>query len=289
MNITTNKLTLAAMGVFMGLMSTASMAHGDGHETPTTQGVSVNTELMTAVNSSIRKKDNTLRDQYRHPAETLAFFDVKPTDTLIELWPGSGWYTEILAPYLAEKGHYIAAGFETEPKEDTPGNNYRAKAGKAYQAWLNDNKAQLGPVHNVVLDPPLSLTLGAPGSADVVLTFRNLHNWAMQDQLEGVFVAAFNVLKSGGTFGVVEHRANPGMKADSGYMDQAAMVALAKKVGFTLTDSSEINANPRDTKDYPKGVWTLPPRLALDAQDKDKYLAIGESDRMTLKFTKAAL
>ncbi|MBB1270416.1 class I SAM-dependent methyltransferase [Shewanella sp. SR44-3] len=288
MNITSNTLTLAAMGVLLGLISTATMAHADGHLTAATQGVNVNTQLMAAVNSSVRKKDNTLRDQYRHPAETLAFFDVKPTDTVIELWPGTGWYTEILAPYLAKQGHYVAAGFETEPKQDTPGNNFRAKAGKAYQAWLTDNKAQLGPVHNVVLDPPSRLTLGTPESADVVLTFRNLHNWAMQDQLEGVFTAAYQVLKSGGTFGVVEHRAKPGMKAESGYMDQAAMVALANKVGFSLTDSSEVNANPKDTKDHPKGVWTLPPRLALDAQDKAKYLAIGESDRMTLKFIKVA-
>lgn len=291
-------LTLAGVSALLSLTSLSAFAH-DTHEpaqakavtsSPVTGSVvTLNAALTHAVNSDFRTTANKSRDQYRHPEQTLGFFEVKPTDTVVELWPGSGWYTEILAPYLADKGHYVAAGFETEPKLDNPTSAYFAKSGKAYQAWLLENKAALGPVTSLVLDPPRSLFLGQPASADVVLTFRNLHNWAMQGELEGVLVAAYEVLKAGGTFGVIEHRATKGMKPESGYMEQAAMVALAEKAGFVLVASSEINANPKDTKDYPKGVWSLPPRLALGEVDKDKYLAIGESDRMTLKFIKPQL
>ncbi len=140
----------------------------------------------------------------------------------------------------------------------------------------------------MVLDPPAQVKLGEDASADAVLTFRNLHNWASQGQLQTVFQAAFNVLKDGGVFGVVEHRGKAGNGPDSGYMMQDEMIALAEKVGFTLEASSEINANAKDSKDYPKGVWTLPPTLRLGEQDRDTYLKIGESDRMTLKFIKKA-
>lgn len=242
--------------------------------------------LLNAVNSDFRQSTNMLRDQYRHPAETLAFFDITPSQTVIELWPGGGWYAEILAPYLAKEGHYIAANFQTAPKEDTPSSKYFADAGKKFEAWLADNKSVVGNATTVTLEPPTTVTLGEDGSADLVLTFRNLHNWAMKGQLESVFVASYNVLKEGGIFGVVEHRANPGMDPKSGYMDQAEMITLAEKVGFTLVATSEINANSKDTKDYVKGVWSLPPRLALGEEDKQRYLDIGESDRMTLKFTK---
>lgn len=151
---------------------------------------------------------------------------------------------------------------------------------------MTANKAVLGNAKILTFDPPNKMNLGVDGCADLVLTFRNLHNWASSDQLENVFAASYKVLKEGGVFGVVEHRANEGMNVSSGYMDQAAMVTLAEKVGFTLEQSAEINANPKDTKDYPKGVWTLPPSYALGDTDKDKYQAIGESDRMTLKFVK---
>jgi predicted methyltransferase len=285
MNKTGRLLTLAS--ALVAFTSTTGYAHeNEPHAQAEMAQATVNAELSNAVKSQFRTEANTLRDKYRHPAETLAFFNLKSTDTVIELWPGAGWYTEIIAPYVADKGQYVAAGFETAPKLDTPGTQYFAKAGKAYQAWLAERKEHLGKVSSVTLDPPGSVSLGDPASADVVLTFRNLHNWAMKEQLEGVLSAAFNVLKSGGTFGVVEHRANKGMKAESGYMEQGAMIALAEKAGFKLVASSEINANPKDTKDHPKGVWTLPPRLALDGVDKDKYLEIGESDRMTLKFIK---
>ncbi|MGI2108660.1 class I SAM-dependent methyltransferase [Shewanella frigidimarina] len=248
----------------------------------------VNSALAKAVASEFRTADNKLRDQDRHPAETLAFFDVKPEQTVIELWPGGGWYAEILAPYLAEKGQYVAANFEINPATDTNQSTYYKSAGLKFEKWVSDNKASVGNVQFVTLDPPAKFSLGKDNSADHVLTFRNLHNWAMKGELEGVFKAAHDVLKVGGSLGIVEHRANIGMAAESGYMDQNQMVELANKYGFELTGSSEVNANPKDTKDYQKGVWTLPPRLALGDQDKQKYLDIGESDRMTIKFTKIA-
>ena len=279
------------LGALIGLsslgMSTAIYA-ADSMADKKVTAPQVSSALAKAVASEFRTADNKLRDQYRHPAETLAFFDIKPEQTVIELWPGGGWYAEILAPYLAEKGQYVAANFETNPATDTNQSAYYKSAGLKFEKWVSDNKASVGNVQFVTLDPPAKFSLGKDNSADHVLTFRNLHNWAMKGELEGVFKAAHDVLKVGGSLGIVEHRANIGMAAESGYMDQNQMVELANKYGFELTGSSEVNANPKDTKDYQKGVWTLPPRLAMGDQDKQKYLDIGESDRMTIKFTKIA-
>jgi len=259
-------------GLTFGAMA---QAHSDD-----TQG------LTNAVKSDFRQAKNIERDGFRHPLETLSFFDIKASDTVVELWPGGGWYAEILAPYLAHSGHYIGGNFDTNPDDEKLRNGYRAKAGKKFEAWLADNRAHLGDATTVTFDPPSYYQLGNDNSVDVVLTFRNLHNWAIKDHMKPVFESAYKVLKPGGTFGVVEHRADPGMEAKTGYMDQAQVIALAEAVGFKLVEKSEINANPKDTKHYPKGVWTLPPRLALDDLDREKYLAIGESDRMTLKFIK---
>ncbi|PMG28686.1 methyltransferase [Shewanella sp. 10N.286.52.C2] len=271
----------------LSAVTNTAIAHNHGMA-ENTQAVKVNPQLAAAVASDFRTEKSSARDKYRNPSETLTFLGIQPDDTVIELWPGGGWYAQILAPYLADKGHYIGAIFETNPKEDTKRTQYYAKAGKKFEAWLAENKAVLGNASTVTFQPPASLALGDDNSVDYVLTFRNLHNWAGQAQLENAFTTSYKVLKEGGVFGVVEHRSNPGMSFESGYMDQAEMITLAEKVGFTLAATSEINANPKDTKDYEKGVWTLPPRLALKEQDKDKYLAIGESDRMTLKFIKKA-
>ncbi|WP_390904020.1 class I SAM-dependent methyltransferase [Shewanella phaeophyticola] len=279
------------LGALMGLSSlglTTNVLAADAVPVEQMMAPQVNAALAKAVASEFRTPENKLRDKYRHPAETLAFFDIKPDQTVIELWPGGGWYAEILAPYLAVKGQYVAANFETKPTTDTKQAAYYKSAGLRFEKWVSDNKASVGNVQFVTLDPPAKFSLGKDNSADHVLTFRNLHNWAMKGELEGVFKAAHDVLKVGGSFGVVEHRANVGMAAESGYMDENQMVELAKKYGFELTASSEVNANPKDSKDYPKGVWTLPPRLAMGDQDKQKYIDIGESDRMTLKFTKTA-
>jgi len=234
-----------------------------------------------------RSLKNRARDQYRHPKETLAFFGVDPaTQTLIEIWPGGGWYAEVLGPaFEFGGGQYIA--IVPKPVADSPErvdrDNDKLRAMFAARPDLY-TRAQVR--ESLDADPDL----GPPDSADVVLTFRNVHNWVMAGNEQAMFRAMFKVLKPGGTLGVVDHRAAPDqppaeMKT-SGYLPQDYVVALAQAAGFELVATSEINANPKDTKDYKEGVWTLPPTLTLGEQDKAKYLAIGESDRMTLKFRK---
>lgn len=222
-----------------------------------------------------RPAQNSARDQYRHPRETLRFFGLRADQTVIEITPGNGWYSEVLGPLLQDKGHYIAA-----VQADSPGT-------------LKD-KFSADPAHyaksSVVTFQPARPRFGAAGSADTVLTFRNVHNWVMADDAPAMFKAFYKVLKRGGTLGVVDHRGKPDESVDlikqSGYLPTAYVIKLATDAGFKLAGQSEVNANPKDTKDYPQGVWTLPPTLKLGEQDKARYLAIGESDRMTLRFIK---
>jgi predicted methyltransferase len=231
-----------------------------------------------------RSEKNRARDPYRHPQQTLAFFGVEPaSQTLIEIWPGGGWYAEVLAPaFQFGGGSYVAIVPKPEDGRAQP-NNDKLRAMLAARPDLYSHA-------QVRESPNAAPELGPPESADVVLTFRNVHNWVMAGNEQAMFQAFFKVLKPGGTLGVVDHRAAPDqppaeMKT-SGYLPQAYVVALAEGAGFKLVESSEINANPKDTKDYKEGVWTLPPTLTLGEQDKAKYLEIGESDRMTLKFVK---
>lgn len=241
--------------------------------------------VAAALAGEHRAAANRARDEFRHPAETLAFFGLEPEMTVVELWPGTGWYTEVLAPVLAGEGRLIAAGWP----EDVP-QEALARIAAAYADKLEAEPDVYGEVEVVAFLPPSRLCLSEPGSADLVLTFRNLHNWLATDTLDDVFAAAYAVLREGGTLGVVEHRAAPGTALEpmkeSGYVTEAHAIERARAAGFELVAKSEINANPRDTKDHPKGVWTLPPRLALGEQDRAKYLAIGESDRMTLRFVR---
>jgi len=234
-----------------------------------------------------RSEANRARDQYRHPAETLAFFGIEPGMTVVELWPGRGWYTEVLAPYLRDKGKLYAAHFPAASEVE-----YYQKGLAAFKAMLAANPALYDRVVVTELGPPGKLDVAPPGSADAVLTFRNMHNWMGEGKELKVMQAAFTALKPGGVLGVVEHRAAPGATEEqlkgSGYMTEATVIKAAEAAGFVLDAKSEINANPRDTRDYPKGVWTLPPSLALGETDREKYLAIGESDRMTLRFRKPA-
>jgi predicted methyltransferase len=231
-----------------------------------------------------RSAANKARDQYRHPKQTLEFFGLKAGDTLIEITPGGGWYTEILAPLMKGNGTYIAA----VAKPSKPDGEAATDKAKLEQRFAADAE-RYGEAKTVEFDGKEPV-FGAPGSADVVVTFRNVHNWAMGGSAEAKFKAFFDVLKPGGVLGVTDHRAAPGAEfekiKDSGYLPQEMVVKLATDAGFKLVATSEINANPKDTKDYEKGVWTLPPTLELGDKDKDKYLAIGESDRMTLKFVK---
>lgn len=234
--------------------------------------------LDRAIAAPHRSPANRLRDQYRHPAKTLAFFGVKPGHTVVELWPGAGWYTEILAPYLAEHGDLTVA----TPLERTEGTRKLLASNASLYG-----RVKLGTFPMMEGGMPVP-----PGSADVVLTFRNVHNWRFggKDNAQAAFDQIFAMLKPGGVLGVVDHRLPEGMDSaleeKSGYMKRSSIVAFATKAGFKLKGESQINANPKDTHDWPNGVWTLPPVYRLGDVDREKYAAIGESDRMTLKFVK---
>jgi predicted methyltransferase len=237
-----------------------------------------------------RSPENRARDVYRHPAETLAFFGLKPDQNVVEVWPGRGWYSEILAPYLRDAGHYTAAGFVVEPAKDVE--SYRLDSAKRLQERFDSQPEVFGKPVVTQLGGPDRWVAAPPGSADLVLTFRNVHNWLEGGYADSMFKAFFAALKPGGTLGVEEHRAKPGTPVEvmkkSGYVTEALVIELAQAAGFVLDARSEINANPRDTTDHPEGVWTLPPTLRLKDKDRDKYLKIGESDRMTLRFKKPA-
>ena len=242
-------------------------------------------QINSVLAGSWRSSDHRARDVYRHPGATLQFFGVRPGQTVIEITPGGGWYSEVLAPLLRDNGHYIAA-VASAPKDRESQRDENTLKRK-----FQSDPAQYAHAAVREFDPRAPI-LGAPGSADVVLTFRNVHNWVMGDNAPAMFQAFFAVLRPGGVLGVVDHRADAKASLDavksSGYLPAAYVEQLATAAGFKLVESSEINANARDTKDYAKGVWTLPPTYALGAQDKPKYAAIGESDRMTLRFVKPA-
>ena len=230
-----------------------------------------------------RSPANKARDAYRHPAQTLKFFGIKPDMTVVEISPSGGWYTEVLAPYLHDKGTLYAAG-------SNPATSDRAAAGvKAFGDRLAANPAVFGST-KVSVFAKGAMDIAPAGSADAVLSFRNVHNWHMGGFAPDAFAAFFAALKKGGTLGIVEHRL-PEDKPDalmtsSGYMKLSYVRKLAEDAGFKYVGASNVNANPKDSKDYPKGVWTLPPNYAEGDKDKAKYTAIGESDRMTLKFVK---
>ena len=233
--------------------------------------------LQAAIDNPARPEADRDRDRYRHPLQTLQFFGVKPTMTVVEIWPGGGWYTGILAPYLKDNGKLYEA-VPPGPRSDP----YRKK--------LAADPKLYGVVTITELGPPNHYDIAPPRSADMVLTFRNVHNWMRGGYAEDVFKAMYQALRPGGILGVEEHRADPKSpqdpKASSGYVREDYVISLAEKAGFHLMARSEINANPKDTKDYKEGVWTLPPTLRMGNVDRDKYQAIGESDRMTLKFVK---
>lgn len=244
-----------------------------------------NTELRMAVEGEHRPAADKARDVYRNPYETLTFFGIESDFTVIESWPGGGWYTQILAPYLKDEGKLIAATYD---RGETPPAAYMKSTNAAYDAFLAANPAVYGSVEITEQLSSEVSPLAEPGSVDAILDFRNAHNWigAGADNIVSAWHAA---LKQGGIVGLVDHR----MDADkpsvpgSGYLHEKQVIDLMESHGFTLAGSSEINANPRDTKDYAGGVWTLPPNLRrVDAAQRPMYEAIGESDRMTLKFVK---
>lgn len=242
-------------------------------------------DLKSVIEGDHRTEAYAARDQYRHPAETLEFLGIEPDMTVVEISPGGGWYTEILAPYLKEKGTFYAAHF---PEDSSVAYYQRSLDG--FKKKLAADKDNYGKVKLTAFDPADGSEIAPAGSADAVVTFRNVHNWMRGANDQKAFNQFFAALKPGGILGVVEHRAKPGTSRDdmisSGYVTQDHVIALAKKAGFELEETSEVNANPKDTAKHPKGVWTLPPVVRLGEQDKEKYLAIGESDRMTLRFRK---
>jgi len=243
--------------------------------------------LDRAIAGEHRAEADRARDRYRHPKETLLFFGLQPDMTVVEVWPSAGWYTDILAPVLRERGKLYAARFAVS-WDKAP--DFLKERDKGFLARLAARPDIYGSVLPTELLAPGFVDAAPRGSADLVLTFRNVHNWAKAGNADAMFAVFFDVLKPGGVLGVVEHRANPGTSFEeqikSGYMTEAYVIEAAQKAGFRLVARSELNANPRDTKDHPEGVWTLPPVLRMGEKDRAKYLAIGESDRMTLKFVK---
>jgi predicted methyltransferase len=232
-----------------------------------------------------RSTENRARDAWRHPLDTLLFFGIKPEMTVVEVWPGAGgWYTEVLAPVLAGKGKLCAALMPPEPQ-----NEYVTAGRKSFADKLAARPDLYGKVEVTELGPG-SYNIAPPGSADLVVTFRNLHNWMSSGFEKEALAEMYRALKPGGTLGVVGHRGNPDKPQDpraaSGYVNEQYAIDLIQAAGFQLVARSEINANPKDTKDYEQGVWTLPPVYRLGNRDRAKYEAIGESDRFTLKFRK---
>lgn len=234
-----------------------------------------------------RAPGHAARNAYRHPRGTLTFFGFDPSMDVVEVWPSGGWYLEILAPILRDSGTYYAAGFSLAAKR-TP--EWRKKMQRELQQKLAERPDIYDRVVVTELSIPERTEMAPPGTADMVLTFRNVHNWMKGDYAPRMFDAMFAALKPGGTLGVVEHRAKKGTSRarmiESGYVTTQHVKRLAKDAGFRFVEASKVNANPKDTTEHPAGVWTLPPTLRLGDLDRAKYLAIGESDRMTLRFVK---
>jgi predicted methyltransferase len=238
--------------------------------------------LVAAVSDPARTAAFVTRDKARHPAEELAFFGISPKMTVVELWPGGGYWTEILGPYLAKGGtYYVSLNAPGDKEEDAGVQRWRARVAA--------QKDRLGTLHETVLGAG-HFDIAPPGSADLVVTFRNFHNWMDDGTVDQAVAAAFKALKPGGILGIEEHRGRNDKpqdpKAKDGYVREDYAVALVKKAGFVLVGSSEINANPKDTKDWVDGVWTLPPTLSQKDKDREKYMAVGEADNFVLKFQK---
>ena len=252
------------------------------------QNVVADDNLTKFANGKHRSEKNIARNEFRHPVKTLEFFGIKPTMTVVEISPGGGWYAEILAPYLKDKGQYIAAGYDPDSKI-----KYYSKNAKRLADKLAADPTHFGKAKLSVLQAPDKLDFAPENSVDMVVSFRNTHNWASSGHAEAVYAAIYKAVKPNGIFGLVQHRAGAHNPKDTsgklGYLKQTDIIEMATKAGFRLIEHSEINANPKDKRDYKDGVWTLPPSYRLGDKDREKYKAIGESDRMTLKFVKPAL
>jgi predicted methyltransferase len=281
--MTTKKNALKSLAIAVTLSCGALSLSVTAHDTHAHENTASAKALENAVSGVHRTAKNKARDQYRHPIETLSFFGFTPSMTVVEITPGGGWYTEILAPALKGTGKLYGAHYP-----DTGEDNYYSNSRKKLVKKLASDVV-FSEVVLTDFTPRQESTLAPQGTADLILTFRNLHNWK-DAGVDQVFKDAFNALKPGGILGVVEHRLPIGVSLEEakGYVSEVKTIKQAKVAGFRFIGSSEINANAKDLAIYPKGVWTLPPSLALEDKNKAKYLAIGESDRMTLKFVKPA-
>ena len=277
----------ACRTIVLGLLAcTATLLAGcvTGSANPPGTRAEAARALDEALAGSHRSDANRARDAYRNPRETLLFFGLRPTSTVVEIWPGDGWYTEVIAPVVNTRGRYYAAHYEPNPA-----NSFISGALQRFEARLKARPDLYGTAV-VTAFGPAGADIAPPGSADLVVSFRNLHNWMARDFQGPALATIYRALKPGGTFGIVEHRGNPAVtqdpKAASGYVNEAYAIRMIESAGFQLVAKSELNANPRDTRDYPEGVWTLPPTYRLGDRDRARYAAIGESDRFTLRFEK---
>ena len=242
--------------------------------------------LKKAIAGDHREEENKIRDTYRHPSETLTFFNVKPNHKVLEITPGGGWYTEILGPYLKKEGELVLAIFDDNAKSEL-----YPRLNKILKGKISAHPEKFGNISYSILQAPEKIKALAPeNSMDRVLTFRNVHNWMKYGGVKAVFKEMYKALKPGGILGVVEHRESFSKKQDpkalNGYVREDYIIKLAEEAGFEFISKSEVNANYNDNKNHPKGVWTLPPSLRLKNKNRRKYLAIGESDRMTIQFRK---
>jgi predicted methyltransferase len=242
-------------------------------------------EALTGILAAdYRAQENRARDRYRHPKETLLFFGIRPEMSVLEVWPEPGWYTEVIAPLVRDKGKYYAAVIAADPESQ-----YITQRLEKYRHKLGERPDLYDHVA-VVSFPADGSDAVPPASVDMVVTFRNIHNWMSRGTTAQAFATMYRALRPGGVLGVVEHRGNPAVAQDpnakSGYVNEDYAIKLIEAQGFRLVGKSQVNANPRDTKDYEQGVWTLPPTYRLGDKDHDKYAAIGESDRFTLRFVK---
>ncbi len=272
-------IAISIAGLFSLLCATSLWADHHGNATALT--------LDQLIEGEHRSATNIARNEFRNPVQTLEFFGLEPDMTVIEILPSTGWYTEIIAPYVRDHGRFYAAHFSPNASL-----SYMAPNLRNFEEKMISDPALYGKVIVRHLNPPHEVAIAPPESADMALTFRNVHNWIMAGQEHEYFASFYAALKPGGILGVVEHRALPGSGMEvmetSGYVTEDYVIEIANAAGFELVAKSEINANPKDPTVHPAGVWTLPPNYRLGDQDRVKYAEIGESDRMTLKFIKPA-